>query len=90
MATLPLQSLGINILELIENTKRMKNYTQKRREFILRRAEERINVNEEKVRDAVNYLHRDVAFLKMVGMDYNNPDSELIKIALQDYLLTHQ
>ena len=91
MSTLPspLQRLEVNSSELIENTRRMRNYTQKRMEFIVSRANGKINVSEENIEDAVNYLRRDIAFLKMVGMDYNNPDSKLIKVALEDYLLTH-
>lgn len=85
-----LESLGINIFELAETAKRLRNYTQERIDSILVTADKKIKPKPKDLPRIVLDLCYDEVFLGLARVPYDDPNSRLIKAAIADYLLTHQ
>lgn len=87
--SIKLTALRIDLLELAETTKRLRNFTPTRIEFILKKADEKIKITSEILNPFIEDLCYNEQFLALAKIPYENPNSKLIKAAVADYFLTH-
>ena len=82
--------LCINLKEVANNVKRLRNWTSDQRDIRLEKADREITNKALAVKNLAHRLCYDRAFCRDAGINYDNineEDSRLIKAAIADYIL---